>query len=1156
MPPKKKPIQDDEKSVAISEVKSDLDPNTFDVTYKYQCNNSPTLSEVQRFFSEPKYINNKGDASTNIVDRFTGRSFKIPDQRLSTMFKLLEACRRNKERVMFNERQLEPSGLMLDFDIYQDEEKSQIDTDLIKQLCKGIIEILIKMLDFNKGENANSEESKKKKLSIFIGITRRPKVSFVDERGAFKDGLHVLIPGIKITRVIKRLIINKMINEELIDRWFEEVKPTKQKINNQVFTRRDFMDKNSGHVPVHFIGCSTKKGAAPYQLAHIFEVKINPLRGEILDIIQRNSLIDDPTFNVMHEFSINYETPIDTRVIHKTVYTVREKYLDEMRELETKNQPQEEEISRNYGNLSMHSLHDIRAKEILELLDILSPNRSESYDPWFNVLCVLANMPAGYKDLAEYFSRKSKRFNMADFEHRWQSIIKGRKGRRVYTIASLHHWAKEDNPEKYQQVRKQQIGAKIYGMVNEIYKEGILGHADVASIVYDILKHKYITDIPEGDRKRVWFEFITEDDSDYIDGELFKWSMTYNAPKSLSIYISSILPNMFEYVLRDIKSQYDNATDSLSKYLLKVMNNLKATMRSFSNRTFKKYVLDELEELFQQKGFCQDLDKDPLVRGVQNGVLKLTTTPGCRPRLIRGYHSHKISKYTQVPYIPFNPYDPITKQIIIALRNLYADDEPDSFEFTMYYLASTIDGNPKESMFMIMRGGGGNGKTFIVELHKAAIGPIYGVKMPLSYLTNKSSNADNATPAQMQLKEASLATYSESNQMEVLNAARVKEVTGLETIAGRKLHKDMVNFKPKCHHLVTTNFDFVIECNDHGTWRRIIYNPLKIKFVDTDRYKLTGDPYERPCNKLFAEKWTEDPEVQGRYYGYMVWMHYWLYMKYGGHVSAVPHPHIELETEKYRCRQDTISSFLAQRCVKTADDKTEHSLIDEMQKYIRWYSLNHGSVVVAKGVQDQFLNSKMAKHIRNTTRGYQIVGYRFLDNNQQPEAGEDYAYKNIFDMAVPDDNFGIKPESAEEYHARLCSEYDKNKSIFDTKESYDTICDVDGNEYQDSGNFIPPKSMLTKDNLEKHTKMIEQQTKSIEQQYNSMLKLDNVQTDNLDNNLTRPLGKLIPLSEPLLNDNNKKYKDMQREYLDMAADHPFTDDLDELNDDEYDMCHK
>ena len=46
MPPKKKPIQDDEKSVAISEVKSDLDPNTFDVTYKYQCNNSPTLSEA------------------------------------------------------------------------------------------------------------------------------------------------------------------------------------------------------------------------------------------------------------------------------------------------------------------------------------------------------------------------------------------------------------------------------------------------------------------------------------------------------------------------------------------------------------------------------------------------------------------------------------------------------------------------------------------------------------------------------------------------------------------------------------------------------------------------------------------------------------------------------------------------------------------------------------------------------------------------------------------------------------------------------------------------------------------------------------------------------------------------------------------------------
>ena len=159
----------------------------------------------------------------------------------------------------------------------------------------------------------------------------------------------------------------------------------------------------------------------------------------------------------------------------------------------------------------------------------------------------------------------------------------------------------------------------------------------------------------------------------------------------------------------------------------------------------------------------------------------------------------------------------------MALRNLFPDDEPDTFNYIMHYLASTLDGHKKESIFMILVGKGSNGKSFLVELHKGAIGEIYGVKMPLSFLTSRSKDAESATPALMQLKDAHFAYYSESNKFEVLNMAKIKEFTGQETMAGRKLHQDYINFKPKCHHLVASNNDFEILGTDHGTWRRIDY---------------------------------------------------------------------------------------------------------------------------------------------------------------------------------------------------------------------------------------------------------------------------------------------------------------------------------------------
>ncbi len=1050
-------------SVLDVDIESEIDPIEADVNYNIQLVQSSDLRDLNDFFADTKMINPSNDPTTNIINRQALKCYNIPDKKLPKMFALMENCRRNKQRMMFTEKQQEFSGIMLDFDIYQDTEEDQLNDEIFHTVCQKVIEIITNILNFKDT----------KKENFHIGITRRPKITFNEEKDCYKDGFHLIIPSIKVVRGVKRLLINKILKTEVLDQIMADIKPADIKIGGEKYQHKHFLDQMSANVPTFFIGSSTKKGHAPYVLTHIYDVTYQIEAKNI--VIQRNDkLMRQKTFNVCHEFSINYECP--NGVIRKKNYDPIDKYMIEIGELQKQNK-NDEELQKNFGELSMHSMHDAQIQEIKDVLDILSPERYEKYEKWYPVLCALANGSPSYKGLAEYFSRKSKTFKMPDFEKFWGLALKGpAKNRKGFSIGSIFHWAKTDNPEKFDEFRKDTVKNVLLSMVYESYKEGILSHSDIADLLYRLLKFKYVTDRPKQGKQRIWYEFVVEEDQ-HVDGELFKWrAWETEQPVGLSLYISMVLPKLFEKVLANVKKNYDSSSgDGLSKYYKKVLDNLKGTMRKLGDKTFKRNVIEEAALRFSQCGFSDQLDKDPLVRGVQNGVLKLGD--GQRyAQLIQGYHTHKISKYTEVTYEPFNPHDKITKDIIITLRSMFPDAESDSFEFTMSFLASTLDGNPKESMIMLMIGKGSNGKSGLVELHKSAIGEIYGVKMQTSFLTAKNGSPDAASPAIMQLKDATFAYYSETDKHEVLNAARMKEITGQETLAGRRLNENLINFKPKCHHLVLSNNDFDIISHDHGTWRRVIYNPLKIRFVDTTSEHYDPlDPYQRIANPDVVGNWSSNSEVQSRYLGFMVWMHYWLYKKYRGKVKAVPHPHVRFETEKYRIRQDIMSKFLAERMVKVADPTTQTPIMDEIQKYVTWYAKNNGGILPAKGITEQLQNnSNIGKFIKQTARGMFLEGYRFLDAGESPADCEEYAMKGIFDLEMsPELTKNVPCESPEQYYARVCREYDEFKANMSDDPKYDvdvqTTLFMRDAELEDSHNthtVSAPKLQSRNDNIE------------------------------------------------------------------------------------------
>ena len=79
-----------------------------------------------------------------------------------------------------------------------------------------------------------------------------------------------------------------------------------------------------------------------------------------------------------------------------------------------------------------------------------------SHSTRVRILFILSNISQSYKDLAEYFSRKSKKFNYAAFEKIWIQLC-NRYCKQNSMIYKLHIMAKKDNPEKYELHSKKSV---------------------------------------------------------------------------------------------------------------------------------------------------------------------------------------------------------------------------------------------------------------------------------------------------------------------------------------------------------------------------------------------------------------------------------------------------------------------------------------------------------------------------------------------------------------------------------------------------------------------------------------------------------------------------------------------------------------------------
>jgi putative DNA primase/helicase len=210
-----------------------------------------------------------------------------------------------------------------------------------------------------------------------------------------------------------------------------------------------------------------------------------------------------------------------------------------------------------------------------------------------------------------------------------------------------------------------------------------------------------------------------------------------------------------------------------------------------------------------------EFDADPQLLGVANAVLDLRTG-----QLMPVSPQVLVSKRTNVAFNPTADCPRFEK----FLREVQPDDEMRAFlrRFVGYCLTGYVG----EHKFLFLYGLGANGKSVFVEIIAWLLGD-YAQKIATEMLMQHQRNPQGASPDIVALKGRRFIYANETEEGQRLANARIKEMTGGDTLTGRVPYGvAAITFEPTHKLVIVGNHKPEITDNSEGMWRRVALTPF------------------------------------------------------------------------------------------------------------------------------------------------------------------------------------------------------------------------------------------------------------------------------------------------------------------------------------------
>ena len=222
---------------------------------------------------------------------------------------------------------------------------------------------------------------------------------------------------------------------------------------------------------------------------------------------------------------------------------------------------------------------------------------------------------------------------------------------------------------------------------------------------------------------------------------------------------------------------------------------------------------------------------------VGNGLLNLrdgTLTP-FSPR-------QYVTKQTTVDYDP----DATCPQFKRVLADAFGGDD-ELITYLQGIMGYWLTGQANRQEVYILHGSGANGKSTILNAITHVLGPYAGSLMSETIFEG-SGGQHSSDLASMQ--DYRLGVVHEAELKFRLNAARIKQLTGQDTVKVRALYKDPISFKPKFKIVVVCNKRPNLDAYDDALKRRIKLIPFDNVVPTSKRDPKLGEHLEAEASGI------------------------------------------------------------------------------------------------------------------------------------------------------------------------------------------------------------------------------------------------------------------------------------------------------------------
>lgn len=731
-------------------------------------------------------------------------------------------------------------------------------------------------------------------------------------QNAIKDGIHIVFPY-----VVTDPYVQYEMRERLLKRY--ETMPVFRETRNSA---RDIFDKavifrNSWLM----VGSSKSSSAPPYHLSYVFDAKSESLPIPSLAHQVKTCLIRGHTESV----------PLGPDL---TLDGLMEKYGPN--DVNT-NTP-------DTGATVLSRYSDMDLDYAAQLVRILDPRRSESYVSWIELGWCLHNISKTFLELWDDFSRQSPKYKPGDCERHWVRFRESGLG-----IGTLCMWAREDNPDKYFELRTQSETALV--------EQALTGtHFDVARLVYAKFRSEFVC-VSVRD-PQVWYHFKDHRWVQTQKGAALRNRVMDELGTTIKTLMIAHSRRMLE--LRQLGQEDD------AKKLEAHLHQYKFLYKELRTRRFVEDVIHVCSDLFLDETFRHRQDMNPYLIGFTNGVLDLEHMlfregrPDDYVTLTTGYDFHWLHEYYDDPRLV--EVKEFTSQVL---------PDPDIRCYVLTLLSSMMFGKNVEQKVHIWTGAGSNGKSTLVDLYEGALGD-YATKLPVSLITGKRTSSSSATPELAKTVGRRFASMQEPESSDRLNVGLIKELSGGDKIVARPLYCEAFEFVPLFKIVLMCNRLPVIPSTDGGTWRRLRVVHFPSKFVDNPT-----EPNEFQKNRSIGVRMEEWKSV------FMA-----VLVEYFRNHAAdlakgrgVKEPEEVIKyTLAYQRRSNVVLEFVEQtlECTGISRDRVELDLV--YSEFKTWYTNAYNRTPMNKNeFRDELNNQRIEVH------GAFVTGVRM----QTPDHGTD-----------------------------------------------------------------------------------------------------------------------------------------------------------------------